>query len=181
MPTDILIYYLCTMIGFKATLQKFGMQGEKTGWIYIAVPTEIAQQIKPNYKKTYRVKGKIDNVAISSAALLPMGEGNFIFAVNATLRKQLKKVLGAEVKVKFEEDDDIIKLSPQLLECINDAPEAAKYFNALPPSHKNYYSNWVKSAKSEQVIAKRIATVIKACSMNMSYSEMMRANKEDKI
>jgi Domain of unknown function (DUF1905)/Bacteriocin-protection, YdeI or OmpD-Associated len=169
------------MIGFKATLQKFGMQGEKTGWIYIAVPAEIAQQIKPNYKKTYRVKGKIDNVIITGGALLPMGEGNFIFAVNAPLRNQLKKVVGAEVKVQFEEDDDIVKLSAELLACIDDAPEAAIYFNALPPSHKNYYSNWVKSAKSEQVIAKRIASVIKACSMKMSYSEMMRANKEDKM
>jgi Domain of unknown function (DUF1905)/Bacteriocin-protection, YdeI or OmpD-Associated len=169
------------MIGFKATLQKFGMKGEKTGWIYIAVPAEMAQQIKPNYKKAYRVKGKIDNVAISGAALLPMGEGNFIFAVNAPLRNQLKKIVGAEVKVQFEENDDIVKLSAELLACIDDAPEAATYFNALPPSHKNYYSNWVKSAKSEQVIAKRIASVIKACSMKMSYSEMMRVNKEDKI
>ncbi len=168
------------MIGFKATLQKFGMQGEKTGWIYIAVPAEISQQIKPNYKKSYRVKGKIDEVSINSAALLPMGEGNFIFAVNAPLRKLLKKIQGAEVKVQFEEDDDVIKLSAELLECIADVPEAAEYFSKLPPSHKNYYSNWVKSAKSEQVIAKRIATVIKACSMKMSYGEMMRAYKEEK-
>jgi Domain of unknown function (DUF1905)/Bacteriocin-protection, YdeI or OmpD-Associated len=180
-PTSILFYLPLYMISFKATLQKFGMQGEKTGWIYIAVPADISQQIKPNYKKSYRVKGKIDNVVITAGALLPMGEGNFIFAVNATLRKQLKKIQGAEVKVQFEEDDDVVKLSSELLECINDDPEAAKYFNALPPSHKNYYSNWVKSAKSEQVIAKRIATVIKACAMKMSYGEMMRAYKEEKL
>jgi Domain of unknown function (DUF1905)/Bacteriocin-protection, YdeI or OmpD-Associated len=169
------------MVSFKATLQKFGMQGEKTGWIYIAVPAEISQKIKPNYKKSYRVKGKIDDVAIKAGSLLPMGEGNFIFAVNAPLRKQLRKIQGAEVSVQFEEDDDVIKLSAELLECINDDPEAAKYFNALPPSHKTYYSNWVKSAKSEHVIAKRIATVIKACAMKMNYGEMMRAYKEDKI
>jgi hypothetical protein len=169
------------MIGFTATLQKFGMQGEKTGWIYIAVPAEIAMQIKPNYKKTYRVKGKIDGVIIRGAALLPMGEGNFIFAVNAPLRKLIKKIEGAEVKVQFEEDDDVIKLSSELLECIADVPEAAEFFNKLPPSHKNQYSTWVKSAKSEQVIAKRIATVIKACAMKMSYGEMMKANKEDKF
>jgi hypothetical protein len=169
------------MVSFKATLEKFGMQGEKTGWIYIAVPAEISQQIKPNYKKSYRVKGKIDEVKISAGALLPMGEGNYIFAVNAPLRKQLKKIQGAVVKIQFEEDDDLVKLSAELLECINDEPEAAKYFNALPPSHKNYYSNWVKSAKSEQVIAKRIATVITACSMKMSYGEMMKTYKEEKI
>jgi hypothetical protein len=180
-PTSILFYLPLYMISFKATLQKFGMQGEKTGWIYIAVPADISQQIKPNYKKSYRVKGKIDNVAISAGALLPMVEGYFIFAVNATLRKQLKKVEGVEVKVQFEEDDDIIKLSEELLQSINNEPRASTYFNALAPSHKNQYSNWVKSAKSEQVIVKRIATVIKACSMKMSYGEMMLANKEQKI
>jgi hypothetical protein len=165
------------MVSFKATLQKFGMQGEKTGWVYIAVPADISQLIKPNYKKSYRVKGKIDNVSIRAGAILPMGEGNFIFAVNASLRNQLKRAEGGEVNVQFEEDDDIIKLSAELLQSINNEPQAAKYFNALPPSHKNQYSNWVKSAKSEQIIAKRIATVIKACSMQMSYGEMMRANK----
>jgi Bacteriocin-protection, YdeI or OmpD-Associated/Domain of unknown function (DUF1905) len=129
------------------------------------------------YKKSYRVKGKIDNVSIRAGAILPMGEGNFIFAVNASLRNQLKRAEGGEVNVQFEEDDDIIKLSAELLQSINNEPQAAKYFNALPPSHKNQYSTWVKSAKSEQIIAKRIATVIKACSMQMSYGEMMRASK----
>ncbi len=168
------------MISFTTILQKFGMQGEKTGWIYIDVPANIATQIKPNYKKSFRVKGTIDKVAISGGALLPMGEGNFIFAVNAPLRKQLGKIQGAAVNVAFEEDDDIVKLSSELLECLADDPIASAYFNKLPPSHKNYYSNWVKSAKSEIVIAKRIAVVIKACAMKMSYGEMMRAYKDDK-
>ena len=134
-------------------------------------------RIKPNYKKSYKVKGTIDNVAISAGALLPMVEGYFIFPLNAPLRKQLKKTEGAEVKVQFEEDDDVIKLSSELLESLRDNPVAEKYFNALPPSHKNQYSTWVKSAKSEQVIAKQIATVIKACGMQMGYGEMMRVSR----
>jgi Domain of unknown function (DUF1905) len=79
------------MVGFKATLEKFGKQGEKTGWIYIAVPSEIALQIKPNNKKAFRVKGKIDAMEIKSVALLPMGNGDFIIPINATMRKVLKK------------------------------------------------------------------------------------------
>jgi hypothetical protein len=169
------------MISFSATLQKFGMQGEKTGWIYISIPPDIANLIKPNYKKSFRVKGKLDDVSIKAGALLPMVEGNFIFAVNAPLRKELKKNIGSVVTVKFEEDDDIIKLSTELLACLKDEPAASKYFDALPPSHKNYYSNWVKSAKSEHIIAKRIAIVIKACGMSMGFSEMMSAYKEEKL
>ncbi|MEQ1553436.1 MAG: YdeI/OmpD-associated family protein [Ferruginibacter sp.] len=169
------------MTNFKTTLQKFGMQGEKTGWIYIAVPATISTLIKPNYKKSYRVKGKIDEVQIKAAALLPMGNGDFIFAVNAALRKQLKKIQGAEVFVQFEEDDDIIKLSAALLDCLADSPEASNYFNSLPPSHKHYYSNWVKSAKSENIIAKRIATVVSACANKMEFGQMMKMYRDNKI
>jgi Domain of unknown function (DUF1905)/Bacteriocin-protection, YdeI or OmpD-Associated len=169
------------MISFNGILEKFGNNGEKTGWIYIAVPAEIALQIKPNNKKSFRVKGTIDAMEIKAVALLPMGNGDFFIAVNAPMRKILKKIQGAKVTVHIEEDDDIVKLSAELLQCIAAVPEAAEYFNKLPPSHKNHYSIWVKSAKSNAVIAKRIAAVIKACSMKMSYGDMMRANKADKI
>ncbi len=168
------------MIGFTATIQKFGNQGEKTGWIYISVPAEIALQIKPNNKKSFRVRGKIDNITIKMVALLPMGNGDFIIPVNAALRRDLKKTQSYVVSVMLEEDDDTIKLSAELLICIADVPEAAKYFNNLSPSHKNYYSNWVKSAKSEHIIAKRIAIIIRACAIGISYSEMMKLYKEEK-
>ncbi|HEY0262586.1 MAG TPA: DUF1905 domain-containing protein, partial [Chitinophagales bacterium] len=74
------------MISFKTTLKKFAEQGEKTGWTFIDVPAEIAQQIKPDTKKSYRVKGKLDAVEVSGLALVPMGGGDFIIALNATLR-----------------------------------------------------------------------------------------------
>ena len=38
------------MIKFTATILKFNEQGEKTGWTYIEIPADIAQQIKPNNK-----------------------------------------------------------------------------------------------------------------------------------
>ena len=49
------------MIKFSAILLKFQEQGEKTGWTYIEVPAEIAQQLKPNNKKSFRVKGYFDD------------------------------------------------------------------------------------------------------------------------
>ncbi len=168
------------MISFEATIQKFGNMGEKTGWIYIAVPVDIAVQIKPNYKKSYRVKGFIDKVTVQSLAMLPMGVGNYIIATNANLRKAINKSVGAKVKLQLQEDDDLIKLSPILLECIAEVEEAKIYFDSLLPSHKQYYSNWVKAAKQEQVIAARIAIIIKACSQKLTYSEMMWQYKKER-
>jgi hypothetical protein len=169
------------MISFSATLEKFGMQGEKTGWIYIPVSAETAHEIKPNNKKSFKVKGKIDELTINAVELTAMVEGFFIIPVNAAMRKQLNKSHLDSVYVQLEEDDDLNKLSSDLLTAIENSPEAAEYFNALPPSHKNAYSTWIKAAKSEPVIAKRIASTLKACTLKMSYSDMMKTNKEGKL
>ena len=67
-----------------------------------------------------------------------------------------------------------------MMECLKDEPTAFEYFNGLPKSHKNWFSNWVKSAKSITTTANRIATVVKACQMKMGYADMMKAYRENK-
>lgn len=167
------------MINFAAVLQKFGDKGEKTGWTYIEVPAKTAERLKENNKKSFRVKGKIDSHNITGIALIPMGNGSFILAVNAVMRKAIKKIHGAAVLVQLEEDKTPVKLSADLMVCLNDDPDAVKYFNTLPPSHRNWYSNWIKGAKTEITKAKRIAAVIKACTLKLTFSEMIRQYRED--
>ena len=75
------------MIQFTTTIMQFGQQGEKTGWHYIEIPADIAQKLKPGNKKSFRVKGKLDDFSFSGVALLPMGGGRFIIALNKDLRK----------------------------------------------------------------------------------------------
>ena len=165
------------MIAFESTLEKFGHKGEKTGWIYISVPFEVAFLIKPNCKKTYRVKGTIDNTPIKSIAMLPLAEGHFIIATNASMRKALQKNVGQVVSLSLTEDDDEVKLSADLLLCMEEDADAKAYFDSLPPSQKLYYSNWVKAAKSPVVIANRIAHIIQACSAKENFGQMMRRLK----
>ena len=76
------------MIQFTTTIHKFEKQGEKTGWTYIEIPADIAQQIKPGNKKSFRVKGKLDNYKIAGVSLLPMGGGSFIMAINGCHAKR---------------------------------------------------------------------------------------------
>ena len=168
------------MIHFTGILQKFVTQGEKTGWTYLAVPKKTADKIKAGTKRTFRVKGKLDNHPIKAVAMIPMGNGDFIIAVNATMRKAIKKIHGATVAATLEEDAAPIKVSADLLECFDDDPPALNYFNSLPPSHRNWYSNWVKAAKTDITRSKRIATVIKACSQKMSFAEMMKQYRDDR-
>ena len=87
------------MLQFNTILKQFNEQGEKTGWTYIEIPAKIAQQLKPGNKKSFRVKGRLDNYEIKGVALMPMGEGDFIMAVNATMRKGIGKRKGDKLKV----------------------------------------------------------------------------------
>lgn len=167
------------MIGFKTTLLKFDKQGEKTGWTYILIPNKLAEKIKPASKKSFRVKGRIDELKIKSVSLLPMGGGDFIMPVNASMRKEIKKNKGATVTVEMEEDNAQLRLSPGLLTCLKDDPESRSYFNKLAPSHQQYYSKWIESAKTDATKTKRIALCVTAFSNKLSYPEMMRLQKRD--
>jgi hypothetical protein len=166
------------MVQFNAVILQFDKQGEKTGWSYISISKEIAEEIKPGTKKSFRVKGKLDSHPISKIALLPMGEGHFILPLNAAIRKAIHKKKGAMLKVQLQEDKQPPSISGELLECLEDSPLALKHFNALPASHKLYYSKWIESAKTIQTKSKRIALTVTAMEKNMSYGEMLRSNAQ---
>lgn len=168
------------MIQFKTAIKKFDKQGEKTGWSYIEIPEKIASEIKPGYKRSYRVKGLLDNFKIERTSLLPMGDGNFIIPINATIRKALGKRKGAEIKISLEEDKRPVEINETFLECLADEPKALDFFNSLPGSHRNYFSKWIESAKSEETKANRIARAVTALSRKQGYAEMIRAGKTEK-
>ena len=168
------------MITFKAVLQKFGDKGEKTGWTYIDIPEKIAQKLKPNCKKSYRIKGKIDEHCIKGISLTPMGDGNFILAVNSTVRKAIKKIQGAFVEINVEEDTEELLFDAELLECLKDEPAAHDYFKSLPPSHQNWFSNWVKNARTQTTKTKRLAIIVTACVQKLHFAEMIKMYREEK-
>lgn len=168
------------MISYTTTILKFGQQGEKTGWTYIIISAEQAQQLMPGTKKSFRVKGKLDKHPIKGVALLPMGEGDFIMPINAVMRKAVKKQKGATLQVQLQPDTDEIKPSAELMECLADEPEALAKFKSLPKGHQNYFSKWIESAKTEPTTARRIAHTIYFLSKGKSFGEMIRALKKEK-
>ena len=165
------------MIDFTATLKQFADQGEKTGWTYIEIPADLTQQLKPGTKKSFRVKGKLDNYKIAGVALLPMGNGSFIMAVNATMRKGIGKKKGAMVKVKLEEDKKEFRFNKDFMECMADEPAATEFFQTLAGSHQRYFSKWIDEAKTVQTKTKRIAWAVTALSKKQGYSEMLRSHQ----
>jgi len=168
------------MIRFNTKIQQFQEMGEKTGWSYIRIPATLARELKPDNRKSFRVKGRLDDLPISGMALLPMGEGDFIMALKAEIRKKLRKQKGDGLAVQLEVDTKKIEPPKDLLECLADEPKAIEYFKTLPKSHQNYFGNWIKSARTEETRARRIVRVVDAMLKKFSYAEMIRAARDEK-
>lgn len=167
------------MVQFTTTIKQFDKQGEKTGWTYIDIPSDIAKKLMPGSRKGFRVKGKLDSFPIRGIALLPMGGGNFILTLNADIRKGIRKKKGAMLNVKLQVDTEGYKLNEDFVACLDDAPEARKFFDTLSGSHRNYFSKWIDAAKTEPTRVKRITMAVTALSKKWGYPEMLRNCRKD--
>lgn len=169
------------MIQFSTIIKQFEKQGEKTGWTYIDIPHAMAERIKPGIKQTFRVKGKLDNYAIGGVALIPMGGGDFIMALNATIRKAIGKRKGAKLQIQLEADDEfVITPTADFLDCLFDEPSALDFFKTLAKSHQGYFIKWIDSAKTDPTKTKRIAQAVSALSKREGFGEMLRALKKNR-
>ena len=112
--------------------------------------------------------------------MIPMGEGDFIIPINAAIRKGIGKRKGATVTVQLEIDKSPILPPSELLECLADEPEALKYFNSLPQGHRNYFTKWIETAKTDVTKAKRIALVIKSMVRKMDFGAMLREERDER-
>lgn len=168
------------MVQFTATIQQFGEQGEKTGWTYIAIPVDIAEQLQPGSRRSFRVKGRLDAFGIAGVALLPMGGGSFILPLNATMRKAIRKKKGAMLTAKLSVDKQELAIPPGLRECLADEPGARLFFEQLKPSHRNYFIKWIGGVKSEAAVTKRIAQVVNAMVRKQDFVAMIRSHKAEK-
>lgn len=159
---------------FETRILRFGEQGEKTGWTYIEVPVDCTDALCPRVKKSFRVKGFLDKHTIKGVALIPIGAGQYILPINATMRKALAKSEGATIKVQLVLDKEEYVQHALMLECLQEAPIAQDAFNKMPRSHQNYYSKWIESAKTMVTQEKRIVMMISALERGLDYGAMLR-------
>ena len=166
------------MLTFSALLQRFAQKGEKTGWTYIDIPVDVSEALKPGQKTSFRVKGKLDAFAIRQVALIPMGDGTFIMAVNADMRRGIRKEEGATIHVELAFDNDSMALSADLMACLADDLTALNFFNTLSKGHQTYFSNWIEDAKTVETKTRRITQAVMGLSMGLGYGEMVRYFKK---
>ncbi len=163
------------MLRFKIKIEKFEKKGEKSGWSYILIEKKHAGKLNGEGRTTFRVKGKLDDFVISRTAVLPVGDGSFILPINARMRKETGKKVGDTLTVQLELDERPLELSGDFITSLRDDASAFEFFNSLPRSHQQYFSNWIESAKTIQTKARRITMAVIALASKQGYGEMIRA------
>ncbi|MEB0262449.1 MULTISPECIES: YdeI/OmpD-associated family protein [unclassified Mucilaginibacter] len=174
-----MILYLA-MVDFTTIILQVAEQGDRMGWTYIEVPADVAQQLLPGNKKSFRVRGKLDNFEIAGMALMPVGSGNFFMSLREDIRKGIRKTKGATLRVQLEHDIDFkIEMPDDLKDCFDyEQSEAFEYFNSLAKSHQGYFIKWITDAKTEDTRANRIAKTINAAIRRMDYGAILREQKK---
>lgn len=159
-------------------IHKFSDKGEKTGWTYVEIPPDVLIKFKRKDKKEFRVKGLIDDVKVERLAVYPVGDGNFIIAINAALRKSLGKKEGATVCLKLSLDSAEALQSQELVDCLAEDQVAKKQFESLLLSQRNYFHRYIYSAKGAATKAGRIVNVINAMYKKQDFGTMIRSLKK---
>src|SRR3546814_357954 len=165
---------------FQAEIVRAENQGAAmAGWAYGQVPHAIANQIKPEYKQVYRVRGQLDGHTFAGLALMPKGEGDYYLAVNGNMRRVLKKGVGDMLALCLEEDKDFKITMPEDLEiCLLDEDDDLMgKFMALAKSHRNYFIKYITDAKTEPTRAKRIAMTVEDIIRELDFGAMIRLDK----
>jgi len=101
-------------------------------------------------------------------------------ALNAALRKHIRKSVGASLQVQLEADNKERELPADFMECLADEPAALEQYHHLSKAHKSYFTNWITGVKSEAVRAKRMAQAVTALAKGYDFLQMVRALKKER-
>jgi hypothetical protein len=94
-------------------------------------------------------------------SLVRMG-GCYMLGITQEIRKKIGKDIGDTIKVTIEKDDEERKLDipEDLLEAMNNHPEALKAYEKLSYTGKKDYVTWITSAKKAETRQERLAKAV---------------------
>jgi hypothetical protein len=161
----------------KAKITKLG--NDNGAWSIIVLTRKQVARLSPPSGCSFRIKGKLDDYPIKFKSLLPLGDGRFMLMINAEMRKGTGKGAGDTLNLAFELDTSKKRISSEFLACLKDDPAAYKFFKTLNKSNQHYFDFWIRSAKTADTKAERIALSISALASGKKYSELRRSLKTD--
>lgn len=105
----------------------------------------------------FKVKGKIDDYEFSNVRLMPFGNGNLFFTLNAKLRKKIKKEAGDTVHIVLYEDTTPTEIPEELILYMKYEEGILEKLGTYTDEERKAFVDWIYSAKSEETKVERIA------------------------
>lgn len=152
------------LVDKKYLLEKFPGKG---GWTYAVIP-EILQSKETPFGWV-KVRGFVDGFEIKKYNLAPMGNGRLFLPVRAEIRKKIKKSAGDYVHIVLYPDHEPLEVPEELLLCLQEEPEALRFFNTLSEAEKIYYIKWVYSARKDETKVNRIAKTLDRLTKHLKF------------
>jgi hypothetical protein len=141
-----------TIHSFESVLER--PEGVGT-WTYLNIPLAISATF--GSMGQVKVKGTINGYLFRSTAL-PKGDGSHYLVVGKSIRDQIGATQGDTVKVLLELDAEErqVDVPEDLLQALENLPQAKEVFAKLSYSHKKEYVNWIFSARQAETRQRRI-------------------------
>lgn len=128
------------------------------GGAFVEVPFDVEKAFgakKPKVKVTF------DGVAYRGI-LARMGTDHHILIILKSIREQIGKSFGDEVKTTVELDTEprVIEVPKDLMKELKKHEDAKAFFDKLSYTHKREYVMWINEAKKEETRQRRVAKTI---------------------
>ena len=111
--------------------------------------------------KRPKVKALIEGVPYRGT-LVRMGSENHILIILKSIREQVGKTFGDEIKVSVEADveERVLTVPAELKRVFKSDKEAKSAFEKLSYSHQKEYVKWIEEAKKAETRARRVEQAI---------------------
>lgn len=138
---------------FTAIIQNAG-----GGGAFVEVPFDVEAAFG---SKRPKVKALIEGVPYRGT-LVRMGSENHILIILKSIREQIGKTFGDEIKVSVEADveERVATVPAELKRVFKSDKEAKSAFEKLSYSHQKEYVKWIEEAKKAETRARRVEQAI---------------------
>jgi hypothetical protein len=139
---------------FKAVIQNAG-----GGGAFVEVPFDVEKAFG---SKKPKVKALIEGVPYRGT-LVRMGTECHLLLILKSIREQVGRTFGDEVKVSVELDveERVVTAPLELKRAFKSDKEAKAAFEKLSYTHKKEFVTWIEEAKREETRARRVAQTLK--------------------
>lgn len=132
------------------------------GGAFVTIPFDVEQVYG---KKRVKIKATIEGEPYRGT-LVRMGSPDHVLLILKKIREKIGKTFGDEVYIELEEDLDPreVEIPPDLLQALQEAPQAKGFFERLSYTHQKEYVQWVTEAKLPATRLRRIQRAVEMLS-----------------